>query len=91
MAAEHRKDKNSSDTHLDFAGQAKWWTVMVQHAGGDFVGVQDAWPEYGLPPYVLFNHPKHGATLAIRLDENFSTSAILRRLEECEKKYGDHT
>jgi hypothetical protein len=31
-------------------------TVMVQHAGGDFVGVQDAWPEYGLPPYVLFNH-----------------------------------
>ena len=66
-------------------------TVMVQHAGGDFVAVQDAWPEYGLPPYVLFNHPKHRATLAIRLDENFSTSAILRRLEECEKKYGDHT
>jgi hypothetical protein len=27
-------------------------SVMVQHAGGDFVGVQDAWPEYGLPPYV---------------------------------------
>jgi hypothetical protein len=24
-------------------------TVMVQHAGGDFVGVQDAWPECGLP------------------------------------------
>ena len=44
-----------------------------------------------LPPYVLFNHPKHRATLAIRLDENFSTSAILRRLEEYEKKYGDHT
>ena len=94
MGAEHRKDENGSDTHLDFAGQdaiTTLLTVMVQHARGDFVGVQDAWPEYGLPPYVLFNHPKHRATLAIRLDENFSTSAILRRLEECEKKYGDHT
>jgi hypothetical protein len=39
----------------------------------------------------MFKHPKQRATLAIRLDENFSTSAILRRLEECEKKYGDHT
>jgi hypothetical protein len=63
-------------------------TVIVEHAGGDFVGIQHAYPEYGLPSYVLFNHPKHRSTLAIRLDENFSTEAILTRLHECDERFG---
>jgi hypothetical protein len=28
--------------------------VIVEHAGGDFVGVQPALPEHSLPAYVLF-------------------------------------
>lgn len=62
-------------------------SVIVEHAGGDFVGVQDALPEHGLPAYVLFNHPKHRSTLALRLDQNFSTEAIRNRLAECNRKY----
>lgn len=61
--------------------------IIVEHAGGEFVGIQDALPEYGLPPYVLFNHPKHHSTLALRLDQNFSTGAILQRLAECEERF----
>jgi hypothetical protein len=63
--------------------------IIVEHAGGDFVGMQDALPEYGLPTYVLFNHPKHRSTLALRLDENFSTEAILKRLAECDMKFSE--
>lgn len=66
-------------------------TVIVEHAGGDFVGIQDALPEHGLPAYVLFNHPKHRSTLALRLDENFSTEAILKRLAECDKKFNGYS
>ncbi len=65
--------------------------VIVEHAGGEFVGIQDALPEYRLPAYVLFNHPKHRSTLAIRLDENFGTEAILKRLADCDKKFSGHT
>jgi hypothetical protein len=64
--------------------------LIVEHAGADFVGVQAASPEYNLPAYVLFNHPRHRATLALRLDEDFSTGAILRRLAECDKKFENH-
>jgi hypothetical protein len=63
--------------------------VIVKHAGGDFVGVQDPLPEHNLPAYVLFNHPRHHSTLALRLDESFGTKAILRRLAECDEKYKD--
>jgi hypothetical protein len=63
--------------------------IIVEHAGGDFVGIQDASPEYGLPTYVLFNHPKHRSTLALRLDEKFSTEAILKRLAECDMKFSE--
>ena len=63
--------------------------VIVKHAGGDFVGVQDPLPEHNLPAYVLFNHPRHHSTLALRLDESFGTDAILRRLAECDEKYKD--
>jgi hypothetical protein len=63
--------------------------VIVEHAGGDFVGVQDAAPEHGLPAYVLFNHRRHHSTLALRLDENFGTAAILRRLAECDQRFGE--
>jgi len=62
-------------------------TVIVEHAGGDFIGIQDALPEHGLPAYVLFNHPKHRSTLALRLDQNFGTEAILERLAECDKRF----
>jgi|SRR5271165_4852696 len=62
-------------------------TVIVGHAGGDFVGIQDGLPERGLPAYVLFNHPKHHSTLALRLDQNFGTEAILKRLAECDKRF----
>lgn len=65
-------------------------TVIVEHAGGDFVGVQPALPEHRLPAYVLFNHPRHHATLALRLDEHFGTHAILQRLADCEKKFEGH-
>ncbi len=61
--------------------------VIVKHAGGDFVGVQNAAREHDLPAYVLFNHPRHRSTLALRLDENFGTDAVLRRLAECDKKF----
>lgn len=61
--------------------------VIVEHAGGDFVGVQNALPEHGLPAYVLFNHPKHRSTLALPLNQNFSTEAIRNRLAECNGKY----
>jgi hypothetical protein len=64
--------------------------VIVQHAGGEFVGIQDALPEFGLPAYVLFNHPKHRSTIALRLDQNFGTEAILKRLAECDKKFSSH-
>jgi hypothetical protein len=60
---------------------------IVEHAGGDFVGVQHSLPEYGLPAYVLFNHPIHRSTLALRLDQNFNTQAIRDRLAECDKRY----
>ena len=63
--------------------------VIVEHAGADFVGVLDAMPEYKLPAYVLFNHPRHHSTLALRLDESFGTDAILRRLAECDRQYKD--
>jgi hypothetical protein len=63
--------------------------VIVEHAGGEFVGIQNALPEYRLPAYVLFNHPKNHSTLALRLDENFSTGAILKRLAECEERFRD--
>lgn len=63
--------------------------VIVEHAGGDFVGVLEAMPEHNLPAYVLFNHTKHRSTLAVRLDENFSTEAIVRWLAECDEKYED--
>jgi hypothetical protein len=62
-------------------------SIIVEHAGADFIGIQDASPEHGLPAYVLFNHPKHRSTLALPLDENFSTAAILKRLAECDKKF----
>jgi hypothetical protein len=61
--------------------------VIVEHAGGDFVGIQGAQPQYGLPAYVLFNHPKHGSTLALRLDQNFGTDAIRNRLAACDRRY----
>ena len=64
--------------------------IIVEHAGGDFVGIQDALPKYGLPAYVLFNHPKHRSTLALRLDQHFSTEAIVMRLAECDKKFSRH-
>jgi len=63
--------------------------AIVEHAGGDFVGLQEPMPEQNLPAYVLFNHPRHRSTLALRLDESFSTDAILRRLAECDEKYKD--
>ena len=63
--------------------------AIVEHAGGDFVGLQEPMPEQNLPAYVLFNHPRHQSTLALRLDESFSTDAILRRLAECDEKYKD--
>jgi hypothetical protein len=63
--------------------------VIVEHAGGAFVGVLDPLPEDNLPAYVLFNHPRHHSTLALRLDESFGTDAILRRLAECDEKYKD--
>ncbi len=63
--------------------------VIVEHAGGEFVGIQNALPEYRLPAYVLFNHPKNHSTLALRLDENFSTGAIHKRLVECEERFRD--
>ena len=63
--------------------------VIVEHAGGDFVGVLNPRPEHHLPAYVLFNHPRHRSTLALRLDETFGTEAILRRLAECDEKYKD--
>lgn len=62
-------------------------TVIVERAGGEFVGIQDAFPEYGLPAYVLFIHQKYHVTLALRLDENFGTEAILKCMDECEKKF----
>jgi hypothetical protein len=61
--------------------------VIVELAGGDFVGIQGAPPEYGLPAYVLFNHPKHGSTLALRLDQNFGTDAIRNRLAACDRRF----
>ena len=61
--------------------------VIVEHAGGEFVGVQGALPEHGLPAYVLFNHPKHRSTLALRLDQNLSTETIRNRLAECDRKF----
>jgi hypothetical protein len=64
--------------------------VIVEHAGGDFVGVQPALPEHSLPAFVLFNHPKHRSTLALRIDERFGTDAILRRLADCGKKFESH-
>ena len=64
--------------------------VIVEHAGGDFVGVLVPSPEHNQPAYVLFNHPRHHSTLALRLDESFGTNAILRRLAECDEKYKDH-
>jgi len=63
--------------------------VIVEHAGGDFVGVLVPSPEHNQPAYVLFNHPRHHSTLALRLDESFGTNAILRRLAECDEKYKD--
>src|SRR5215831_16954318 len=30
--------------------------AIVEHAGGDFVGLQEPMPEQNLPAYVLFNH-----------------------------------
>ena len=61
--------------------------LIVEHAGGDFVGVQDAPPEHGPPAYVLFNHPIYRSTLALRLDQNFSTEAIRNLVAECIRKY----
>ena len=61
--------------------------VVVEHAGGDFVGIQGAQSEYGLPGDVLFNHPKHGSTPALRLDQNFGTDAIRNRLAACDRRY----
>ena len=63
--------------------------VIVEHAGGDFVGLLEPMPEQNLPAYVLFNHPRQQSTLALRLDESFGTDAILRRLAECDEKYKD--
>ena len=39
-----------------------------------------------LPAYVLFNHPKHGSTLALRLDQNCGTDAIRNRLAACDRQ-----
>ena len=61
--------------------------VIVDHAGADFVGILDALPEYGLPAFVLFNHRKHQSTLALRLDQNFGTEAILKRLADCDRRF----
>ena len=63
--------------------------VIVEHAGADFVGVLDSMPGLHLPAYVLFSHPQHRSTLALRLDGTFGTDAILRRLAECDEKYKD--
>ena len=46
-------------------------------------------PEHGLPAYVLFNHPIHRSTLALRLDQNFNTEAMRNRLAECNRKYSN--
>lgn len=61
--------------------------LIVEHAGADFVGIQNAQPEHRLPAYVLFNNPRHRSTLALRLDEHFGTEAILRRLAECDGRF----
>ena len=63
--------------------------VIVEHAGGDFVGLLEPMPEQNLPAYVLFNYPRHRSTLALRLDESFGTDAILRRLAECDERHKD--
>jgi hypothetical protein len=36
---------------------------------------------------VLFNHPKRGSTLALRLDQNFGTDTICNRLATCDRRY----
>lgn len=64
--------------------------VIVEHAGGDFAGVQPALPEHRLPAYVPFNHPRHHSTPALQFDEHFSTHVILQRLADCEKKFEGH-
>jgi hypothetical protein len=63
--------------------------LIIEQAGGDFVGVQEAMPERNQPAHVLFNHPKHHSTLALRLDESFSTEAIHQRLAECDERFSD--
>jgi hypothetical protein len=60
--------------------------VIVEHAGGDFVNIQGAQTQYGLPAHVLLNPPKHGSTLALRLDQNFGTAAIRHRLAACDSR-----
>jgi len=80
--------------YLDLSGQSSEaiptiLATIVEHAGGNFVGIQNARPERGLPAYVLLNHPKYPSTLALRLDENFGTDTILRRLAERDEKCQD--
>jgi hypothetical protein len=43
--------------------------------------------EHNPPVYVLFNHPIHRSTLALRLDETFGPDAVPRPLAECDKKF----
>jgi len=61
--------------------------VIVEHAGAQFVGIQDAFPEHGLPACVLFTDPKYHSTLSLQLDENFGMGAILKRMAECEREF----
>jgi hypothetical protein len=56
--------------------------IIVEYAGGDFVGVQDALPEHGLPAYVLFSHPKqstarrsHSGSMSTSAQKQFSSAS----------------
>jgi hypothetical protein len=59
--------------------------VIVEHAGGDVRGYPGR--STGVRSALLFNHPKHGSTLALRLDQDFGTDAIRNRLAACDRRY----
>jgi hypothetical protein len=63
--------------------------IIVKHTRREFVGVQNAAREHHMPAYVLLDHPIHGSTLALRLDE-FWYGCSSPRLAECDKRFESH-
>ena len=58
---------------------------LVEHGGGIWVGIQEAFPEDPVPAYILFQAPLSGKLLMLPDDEFFTVQAVQAKIHLADK------